>query len=252
MKGTRQEMVCIDNNPLDDESIDSVLNQTASSEVLEHVYNCEYCAALVHEHKNLDVQLKARLYRSDCPSSLELAEFYSGMLGDSDMQASIQHHLTLCTRCNDELVVLEKFMADTETTITSEVSNASAKIIKPNFRLTPGNIIKLEVARDEKLRAVRGRSSGPIMATAEDKFTIFVEVDTELGEHTLTGSIVTDDVDAWIDAQVQVFQVEKLVAITSIEELGDFTCQLRDTEAITLRINNKQGKSLVITDIQWS
>lgn len=249
-------MACINNDPLDDEAIDSVLNQTASADVLKHLENCPHCASLVREVAQLDTALKTSLYRGDCPSSLELAEYHANMLEDSQMIARIQHHLTFCSQCNDELKSVDSFMrlSDNDSADTNDKLSKlnTDKILKPNFTPIPNNIMKLDVGVDEPLRVLRGRSTGPIMLTAQNGMTLFVEVNTEVDAHTLTGQIVTDDTDVWVNAQVQVFQSKLLVAIAFVEELGDFTCKIKDTKPLTIRINNKQGKSIVVTDIQWS
>lgn len=242
-------MKCTRNKPLTDVEIDTVLDGVAKPETRQHLRECEYCANEVRRAAQFEAQMKTALHRGDCPSSLELAEYHTNMLEDSDMIASIQHHLTTCSRCQNELAMLDQFL-DIADTYSGE---PNPELLNDEILPISSDISRLSINFDEPDRVLRGKKKGPIMASAADGTTLFIEVETELDVHTLTAQIVVEDTDPWDHAQVQVFQPDMLVAITLVEELGDFTCYLRDnTTPITIRINNKQGKTIVLQDIALS
>lgn len=241
-------MKCTRDEPLTDVEIEHVLDGVAKPETLQHLRDCEYCADRVRQIRQFEARLKRSLYRGDCPSSLELAEYQTDMLEDRDMIASIQHHLTTCLRCQNELSMLDQFL-DNADTHSGEPDQA---LFSDEIVPFSDDISRLSVSIDEPDRVLRGKQRGPIMASAPDGTTLFIEVETELDIHTLTAQVVVEETDPWVGAQVQVFQPDLLVAIAFVEELGDFTCRIPHLTPITLRINNKQGKTILLKDIALS
>lgn len=239
-------MKCTRDKPLTDVEINTVLDGVANPETLQHLRDCDYCANKVRRVAQFETRMKQTLHRGDCPSSLELAEYHTNMLEDSDMIASIQHHLTTCLRCQNELTMLDQFLEGVDT----YSGEPNRELLNDAIMPISTDISRLSISVDEPDRVLRGKKKGPIMASATDGTTLFIEVETELDVHTLTAQIVVEDTDPWDQAQVQVFQPDRLVAITFVEELGDFTCRLHDnTTPMTIRINNKQGKTIVLQDI---
>jgi len=241
-------MKCIDNNPLDTMAINALLDDTATEETRDHVRRCAYCARQVRESAVIDMKMKLTLQRVDCPSSLELAEFHEQMLGDDERIIYIEQHIEICHRCREEVKVLKQFMIGDD----PHADTPSTGVQNPLGTLSSNHISRLFVNLEEPDRVLRGRTSGPIQVTSEDGTTMFLEVDTELDEHILTGQLIVEDADSWEDAQVQVFQENALVVTVLIDEFGSFECKLKSTVAITIRINNKTGKTLVVEDIKWS
>jgi hypothetical protein len=59
----------------------------------------------------LDAMLRRALYRSDCPTTMELADYQMGLLTDA-RRANIQSHVHRCRHCEAELSRLENFLAE--------------------------------------------------------------------------------------------------------------------------------------------
>ena len=178
-------MKCIDNNPLDETAINALLDDTASEQIREHVRQCGYCAMLLHESEAIDMKMKMVLQRLDCPSSLELSEYHANILDDDERVAYIEAHIKLCYRCGEELRLLDDFMTsddkDTDTPMKSATTHSGTPSSSP--------ISRLFISVEEPDRVLRGRMSGPIQVTSEDGTTLFLEVETELNEHKLTGQL---------------------------------------------------------------
>ena len=241
-------MNCINGDPLNDSDISSILDGIASVESVHHIEECQFCANLVQQAGLTDTKLKQMLNRWDCPPALELAEYHANLLEHTTSAETIKNHLTVCKRCQDELGTLTQFLQDSE---PDKENSFETRVSRPHQQSFSG-IIRLSIGVDEPDRVLRGRTSGPIMASAADGTTAFVEVETELGNHTLTGQIVIEDMDSWDNAQVMVFQEDLMVAMTLVGELCDFTCRIKDTSPITLRIYNSQGQTILLEDVQWS
>ena len=59
----------------------------------------------------LEKKLKALLFRSDCPSKMDLGEYELGILGTL-RRDELATHLTACPHCQYDLVQMRQFMAD--------------------------------------------------------------------------------------------------------------------------------------------
>jgi hypothetical protein len=57
----------------------------------------------------METRITALLYRFDCPTALELGEYYLGLVNES-RRAYIAQHLPLCPRCSAELASYQVFM----------------------------------------------------------------------------------------------------------------------------------------------
>lgn len=59
---------------------------------------------------SIENRLKAILFRSDCPSKMELGEYELGLLG-SQQQEELTSHMAVCPHCQVDLVQMRQFMA---------------------------------------------------------------------------------------------------------------------------------------------
>lgn len=60
---------------------------------------------------DLDRQLRDKLYRVDCPSTLELGEFQLQMLSEA-LSNRIHSHLQICPYCRREIAALDAYLQD--------------------------------------------------------------------------------------------------------------------------------------------
>jgi anti-sigma factor RsiW len=62
------------------------------------------------EPDTFEARIAARLYRFDCPTALELGEYFLDLVSET-RRAYIAQHLPLCPRCTAEYADLKAFMA---------------------------------------------------------------------------------------------------------------------------------------------
>ena len=76
-------MKCITSPALDDTQIISYVEGEADNVTVAHIKKCSYCAERASQLTLFQNRLRARLYRSTCPSSMELGDFHLRLLPES-------------------------------------------------------------------------------------------------------------------------------------------------------------------------
>ncbi|NOK60592.1 MAG: hypothetical protein GFH27_549297n191 [Chloroflexi bacterium AL-W] len=96
---------CNQSTPPDDLIILTVLDNEASEDITQHIYQCPHCMQRMHELATLQSQLHTHLYRAFCPSGETLVTFHQGLL-EADQHDEVAEHITECPHCNHELTLL--------------------------------------------------------------------------------------------------------------------------------------------------
>jgi len=74
----------------------------------------------------IEEKLKAILFRSDCPSKMDLGEYELGLLGNQ-RRDEVATHLTACPHCQYDLVQMRQFMAIPAASIELAADRAEQK-----------------------------------------------------------------------------------------------------------------------------
>jgi anti-sigma factor RsiW len=120
--------------------------------VVQHLAECQRCAAQLAAYQRIELTLTSKLYRWDCPPSQVLGEYHLGLLS-KELTAAVKNHLGLCPLCAAEVATLTEFLENdpvlVERVVVPEVS-VQASSPKDNHRSVPG----LQGAKDalERLR----------------------------------------------------------------------------------------------------
>jgi len=99
-------MECVSPPELDDRHLWSYVDGEADHDTMLHLERCGYCSEKAKALAQLQVRVRSRLYRINCPSSLELGEYHLRMLPDSKKLVVVQH-VRECIHCARELAQLE-------------------------------------------------------------------------------------------------------------------------------------------------
>jgi hypothetical protein len=114
-------MECITPGAIRDEELLAYLTgEQVRPFVTQHLTKCQRCADQVATYKRLEATLTAKLYRQDCPPSLVLGEYQLGLLSN-EIANAVQHHLSICTLCSEEVASLDGFLANDPQLVTQTI-----------------------------------------------------------------------------------------------------------------------------------
>src|SRR6185503_15377892 len=206
-------MDCVSPPELDDRHLWSYVDGEADHKTMLHLKRCEHCSEKAKALAQLQVRVKSRLYRINCPSSLELGEYHLRILPSPQMLV-IAQHVRECPHCEAEVAQLENFLKD----LTADV--------KPGFpetvRVLVARLVGGSGERAAPMPALRGERKGPIILEADG---VLITLDVESGSNgqvSILGQVAADEQDQWTNALVELQQADKPPMTTSLDDLGAF------------------------------
>lgn len=205
-------MECITSPALDDTQIISYVEGEADKFIVAHIKECPYCAERTKRLSLLQNRLRARWYRSTCPSSMELGDYHLGLLPASQTLVVAQH-VRECPHCRREIAELEEFLAEPD--VPPDILG-TAKVLFA--RLIGAGTESGSAA----FGALRGESKGPLVFEA-DGVVITLDVSPgPNGQVSILGQVAADDQDQWTGARVELQQADTPPLTTSLDDLGAF------------------------------
>ncbi len=97
----------------EDDLVISALDPDAlTAEARQHLAECPACAERAAEYQTFTRTLSNRLYRWDCPTTLEISDYASGLL-TGKRKREITAHLKHCPYCTEEVEMSREFLAQT-------------------------------------------------------------------------------------------------------------------------------------------
>jgi hypothetical protein len=158
------------------------------------------------------------LYRIDCPSPMELGDYHLGFVTDS-RKLVLAQHVRECPLCTQELANLKEFMLEptVQPSLVRSVQVMVARLLggkeagqeKEEFTLSPA------------FSGLRGEGEEPFIYQADHiQIVIDVQDDAEqIGLKTLLGLVTGLESR---DSTIQISQEDRVVATTSVDEIGNF------------------------------
>src|SRR5262245_15515176 len=104
-------MKCITSPALDDTQILSYVEGEADKVIVDHIKECPYCADRAKRLTLTQNRLRARWYRSTCPSSMELGDYHLGLLPEPQ-KMMVRQHVRECLLCRRDLAELDAFLVE--------------------------------------------------------------------------------------------------------------------------------------------
>jgi len=234
-------MQCSAPPPITDDQISAALDGTADPATQAHVARCASCAERLMKARQMEQNMRARLYRWDCPPPQQLADYELRRASADDARA-IEAHLGGCVRCTEELADLRQFLA---TDAPLEAPQPAPMMPK----LSPWGALFVRPLAQPSSVALRGAGTGPLMVTAGDT-TIFLDVQPAADDRVaLQGQLVDADQGRWAGALVEIRQSGALVGTAEVGDLGGFACAALPAGATELRITPRHGRMIVLTDL---
>ncbi len=214
----------------------------ANQEIALHLTQCSYCRQKAETLERFQETLAARLYRTDCPPSLELGEYHLRMLPASQMLV-ISQHVRECPHCASEVAELESFLGD-QTPSPEDSLLGRAKVLVA--RLVGGG----ELTFTPSPAALRGEGKGPITFAAEGIIIVLDIQRTTEGKANILGQIAADHQDDWTGALVELRRDNLLQISTTVDDLGAFQCEGVMPGQQELRIFPKNGSVVVMSNFE--
>ena len=93
-------MNCIFSSPLTDEQISFLLDGNTDEELESHLEQCPACRQRFEEAGQIELMLKKKLFRGDCPSPQMLTDFHMGLLDQTNQQNNKKNRESPENLCN--------------------------------------------------------------------------------------------------------------------------------------------------------
>ena len=230
-------MKCITSPALDDAQIISYVEGEADHETVTHIKECPYCAERASQWARLQNRLRASLYRTECPSSMELGEYHLGYLPDSQ-ELVVAQHVRQCPQCRREIAELGVFLAEPD--VQPDLLETARVLFA---RLVGGS------GSAPALGALRGASKGPLVFEADG---VVITLDIQAGPNgqvSILGQVAADDQDQWTGAKVRLQQVEMPDLTADVDDLGAFNFHSLAPRSIQLELTSSGGVKVQIPNI---
>lgn len=225
--------------PLSEDELSAALDGEASATVQQHLAQCTYCVGRLEEARRMELMLKGKLLRFDCPTSRELIDYDAGLLNTIEA-TQILRHVETCPRCQDELRVLQRFLDDEK-----EVSPI-LQIVRSRRQHLQERIAQPRA--DVGAWAARGLQDGDVQDWEADGATIFLELKRRTEGLVLSGQVV-DDNPIWTGALAEIRQAGEVQGVSVLDEMGEFRFTLSQQAPLDLNITAPNGITLVLENI---
>ena len=236
-------MQCSMPPPLSDEDLSLALDGLASQTILDHLARCESCTVRLQEARQIELALKTRVFRLNCPDAGELGDFHLGLIQGERVMA-LEAHLQRCPHCRAELEEIQAFLREEPAT---QPAPRPAEVQVPrrrNWRQVLATV--LPAVPQPVLRGVA--SERIIRALVEDGTMLRLAARAEDGRVVVQGQILGDPA-IWVGALVEVRQSERLLVVTTVLESGQFRFEITPADTIHLKITSESGPSILVNNI---
>ena len=211
-------MKCISSPALDDTQIAKYIEGEADEAVIAHIRKCDYCSERAREWSLLQNRLKKQLYRTHCPTSMELGDYHLGYLPDPQ-KLVVAQHVRECVLCRRELAEMEEFLEEStlQTSLLKRINIHIARLVSGKEMDQEGG----EFSSPPAFAGLRGQEDGPFIYQ-HDNIQIVIEVQDDveqMGFKTLLGLVTGVESNNFT---IQVSQGEKAMATTAVDEIGNF------------------------------
>src|SRR6266496_1578549 len=110
---------CITLSPLTDDDLMAALDGEADGQIQSHLQACAYCSARLEHMRRFEQGMHTIMYRADCPSANELADYVMGV-DTFDSQQYTENHLQNCVLCREEMQALQMVLLANEEVMEEE------------------------------------------------------------------------------------------------------------------------------------
>ena len=211
-------MKCISMPPLDEEQLVRYVDGQASDSVVAHLGQCAYCRERAGQLARFQKGLRRQLYRSLCPSPMELGEYRLGYL-NAGAARTVQQHLAGCPHCRAEIGKFAKSSGEwaLQPDLLDPVRRLIAQLMSGGTATQAPGVPPLVPA----FGGLRGDDEEPLIYQAGDvQIVMEVQEDAEQpGSKILLGLVTGARQNAF---SIQLDREGQVITVTSIDEIGNF------------------------------
>ena len=234
-------MTCSLPPPLTEDQLSTLIDGNADAQTQAHAAQCSFCAGRLEAARRFEARLGQALFRADCPPPETIGEYFLDLLPAAE-RTTMGEHLQKCVHCQAELATLTGFL-NAESPSAAPQPKAS-----PAKRSLLGDLVAALTPNSPAL-ALRGSDAGPLMATADDGTTIFLEVQPDGDRLTLVGQLAAAEQERWNGALVELRQHDRFQTSGVVNDFGSFQLALAQMEPIDLIITAPGGKRLIVNQV---
>ena len=218
-------MSCFKTPQLTEIELLMALDGEADPEIIMHIAHCPDCRVRAGQLQKLQDGLTNRLFRVDCPSSMDVGEYQLGLL-PAEQALAVEKHLAECTFCSGERSLLASFLAETspitKTDLLAPVKETMRILVA---RLTTGFSGGLlgQPGLAPAMAGLRGAADGPLMYEAEEVQVMAEVMDdtTHPGRKSILGLLT--GIYQSHGFQAYLWQAATHRATVIVNDLGNFT-----------------------------
>ena len=212
-------MTCNSPPELDDGILLSYLDGEADQGVAAHLDQCPHCRQRAQRLGSLEERMRVRMYRSTCPSPLELGEYHLGLLADTEARG-IARHLKDCPHCSREVSQLKTYLgdlsSDLEFSFAERIKVLVANLVRAGDRADTLGAPSLAPA----FAGLRGEETGPRFYQAgEAQVAIEIQDDATRGDQKTLLALVTGMDTSELVAHL--WLADRRVSEVPVDELGN-------------------------------
>lgn len=234
-------MRCVFASPLTEDQISAAIDGDVDPDIVRHLERCAFCAARLEHAQHFERSLERRLHRVSCPPTQQLVDYDFGLLAPA-IRLQLNNHMQSCPHCSAELVEIHA------------VAHSDAKVqpLRRQPRQSPRERIGEMIAQllpRSPAPALRG--VGPRQITAQvDGTTILLDIQIGVdGSAMLRGQLISEDAEQWIGGLVELRQAGAIAFVTTIDDLGAFSCGPLPAALSDMRIAPAAGQAIRLVGI---
>jgi len=231
-------MNCVIPPKLDDGQLLAYIVGNAPAEVHQHLEQCPDCRSRLATLQGWQSWLMNNLYRTPCPSSLDLGEYKLQMLGEKQ-KAEIEQHLGWCPHCSRELQLFsaqeQAFVGDRPISSLEQLTDR-VRIVMARLRNDLMGI-RLETPQVE-MAGIRGQETTKLLIYDADELEISLMLQADAAQPSQ--SVLLGGVSGPNDLTFEVDLLEgtQLVSTTNVDSLGNFTLPILREGQYTLILHS--------------
>jgi len=224
---------CVSPPELSDAALLRFLDGLADPEVKDHLGLCEHCSQKLRNMERGLREITRRVYRSSCPSSMDITAYHLGDLPE-DESAHIRDHLELCADCRQEIVMFNQFLNSTAER-EPERENLQRQVEIFIARL-------LDVGGTPAFASVRGTGDATPYVYQAGNSQITVTIDKMVktaGRFRLTGLLLGATEGGWT---AYLWRSDKVYASNVVGIDGEFSFENIEEGTYTLILDNPESE----------